>query len=161
MLLIGILAAIAIPSFLGQTLTAKDAAAKSDVRRLASMVHECRLDKSSYKDCNSDNELDGTPGLDWGNGAGEVRVLGANDDDFEAEAKSHSRTGSHNHVFSVIRNANGSWDRHCTPAGAGACPTTRSGSQAAAPRAAAARASTMRGRSPNGIASSVSAPARS
>ena len=160
-ILIGILAAIAIPQFLGQNLQALDAAAKNDSRRLASMVQECKLDKVSYTECNSDAELDGTPGLDWGNGAGQVRVVGAIDDDFEARARSRARTGGQQPGFSVIRGADGSWDR-VRPRGRRRLPRQPDLVVRLLRRGKRRRASSMmRGRSPNGIARSASAPARS
>jgi type IV pilus assembly protein PilA len=123
-LVIGVLAAIAIPSFLGQSLKAKDASAKSDVKRLSLMIEECRAEVSgtNYTRCNSDAELDGTPGLDWGTGAGQVGVLAATAEIYVAYAVSRSRTGSSNHVFYVVKNDDGIAYRVCTPENAGACP---------------------------------------
>jgi type IV pilus assembly protein PilA len=46
-LIIGILAAIALPSFLGQSDKAKDSSAKSDVRNAVSQVESCLADGSS------------------------------------------------------------------------------------------------------------------
>lgn len=127
MLVLAILAAISIPAFLGQNSKAYDASAKNDARRLASMVQECKLDKSSYTDCNSDGELDNTPGLTWGNGAGQVRVVGASDNGFQARATSQARTGNQFHRYTVRRNVDGSWDRICTVPGgtAGVCRNGR------------------------------------
>ena len=125
MLVIGILAAIAIPAFFGQSAKAKDASAKTNVKRLTTMVEECKVETlgNDYRDCNSDNELDGTPGLDWGNGAGQVGMLGNNADVYIAYAVSQSKTGNNNHVFYVIRDDDGISYRVCTPNSAGACPS--------------------------------------
>jgi type IV pilus assembly protein PilA len=122
-LLIGVLAAIAIPSFLGQNLKAKDASAKSNVKQLSLMIEECRTEAigNNYLNCNSDAELDGTPGLDWGSGAGQVGILAATAQVYVAYAVSDSRTGSDNHVFYIVKNA-GMAHRLCTPDNAGACP---------------------------------------
>ncbi len=46
-LIIGILAAIALPTFLGQQKKAQDAAAKSDVRNAVTQVESCIADKPS------------------------------------------------------------------------------------------------------------------
>jgi len=46
-LIIGILAAIALPSFLGQSDKAKDSSAKSDVRNAVSQVESCMADGST------------------------------------------------------------------------------------------------------------------
>jgi type IV pilus assembly protein PilA len=122
-LMVAILAAIAIPSFLGQTDKATDSIAKTDVKRLAGMVEECKLDVPSYNDCDSDIELDDTPGLTWGNGAGEVRVTGASDKEFLASAVSQQETGGSNHVYSIQRTDDGRHLRVCTVPGgtAGGC----------------------------------------
>ena len=123
-LVIGVLAAIAIPSFLGQSLKAKDASAKSNVKRLSQMIEECKTEASgrNYTACNSDAELDGTPGLAWGSGADQVGVLAATADIYVAYAVSTARTGSSNHVFYIVRDDDGVSYRVCTPDGAGACP---------------------------------------
>jgi type IV pilus assembly protein PilA len=122
-LLVTILAAIAIPAFLGQTGKATDSIAKADVKRLSGMVEECKLDVPSYKDCDSAKELNNTPGLTWGNGAGEVRVTGASDDEYLANAVSQEKTGNSNHVFSIQKLADGRSLRVCTVPGgsAGGC----------------------------------------
>ena len=85
-LVIGVLAAIAIPSFLGQSLKAKDASAKSNVKRLSGMVEECKVQSQNadYSMCNSDAELGGTPGLDWGGQPGDVGMFGAAADSYIA-----------------------------------------------------------------------------
>ena len=123
-LVIGILAAIAIPSFLGQSLKAKDASAKSNVKRLSLLIEECKAEApgTDYTNCNSDAELDGTPGLDWGLAAGQVGVFGSFADMYVAYAVSESRTGASNHVFYVIKDTDGVAYRVCTPEKAGACP---------------------------------------
>ena len=47
-LIIGILAAIALPTFLGQQSKGQDAAAKSDARNLVSQVEACFADNQTY-----------------------------------------------------------------------------------------------------------------
>src|SRR3954469_4381359 len=61
-LIIGILAAIALPTFLGQQKKAQDAAAKSDVRNAVTQVESCLADATSAtaKDCAT---AAGNPGL--------------------------------------------------------------------------------------------------
>jgi len=120
---LGVLAAVAIPSFLSQTAKAADAAAKTNAKRLSGMVEECRLEAKSYKNCDKDGDLNGTPGLDWGNKAGEVRVTHAHDDGYTATAVSHQKTGNKNHVFSIVKDSDGTTRRVCdVPGGtAGGC----------------------------------------
>jgi type IV pilus assembly protein PilA len=50
-LIIGILAAIALPTFLGQQKKGQDAAAKSDARNAVSHVEACFSDEQSYTLC--------------------------------------------------------------------------------------------------------------
>jgi type IV pilus assembly protein PilA len=50
-LIIGILAAIALPAFLGQRVKGQDSAAKSDVRNMASEVESCFATKDDYTTC--------------------------------------------------------------------------------------------------------------
>jgi len=54
-LIIGILAAIALPTFLGQQKKAQDAAAKSDVRNAVTQIEDCLADSTatSAPDCGS------------------------------------------------------------------------------------------------------------
>ena len=52
-LIIGILAAIALPTFLGQQKKGQDASAKSDARNLVSHVESCFADKQDYTHCNT------------------------------------------------------------------------------------------------------------
>lgn len=123
-LVIGVLAALAIPTFLGQSLKAKDASAKTNVKRLSAMVEECKVESPSadYTMCNSDAELGDTPGLDWGGQAGEVGMFGASPDAYIGFAVSESKTGNSNHVFFIIKDDQGISYRICAPASAGACP---------------------------------------
>jgi type IV pilus assembly protein PilA len=58
-LIIGILAAIALPAFLGQRAKSQDAAAKSDARNLVSQIESCYTTTNDYQECD-----EGDPGLD-------------------------------------------------------------------------------------------------
>ena len=60
-LIIGILAAIALPTFLGQQKKGQDASAKSDARNLVSQVEACFADTQDYTQCNT--SALGTTGL--------------------------------------------------------------------------------------------------
>ena len=50
-LIIGILAAIALPTFLGQQKKGQDASAKSDARNTVSQVESCFTDEQDYNKC--------------------------------------------------------------------------------------------------------------
>src|SRR3954452_13617321 len=70
-LIIGILAAIALPSFLGQQDKGKDASAKSDARNAVSQIESCYADNppNGYGDC-VDTNLTNT-GLNFGTAKGQ------------------------------------------------------------------------------------------
>src|SRR5213596_3338691 len=50
-LIIGILAAIALPAFLGQRSKGQDSSAKSDARNAVSQIESCFTDAQSYASC--------------------------------------------------------------------------------------------------------------
>ena len=52
-LIIGILAAIALPAFLGQRVKGQDSAAKSDARNMVSEVESCFATKQDYTTCST------------------------------------------------------------------------------------------------------------
>jgi type IV pilus assembly protein PilA len=64
-LIIGILAAIALPAFLGQQQKGEDADAKSNARNTVSQVESCYANEQDYANCNDATELPNT-GLDIG-----------------------------------------------------------------------------------------------
>jgi type IV pilus assembly protein PilA len=73
-LIIGILAAIAIPSFLNQKGKATDISAESNARNLLTQVEACYVQTSDYSQCQTAAELpDNTQ--PWGGGPGQVEVL--------------------------------------------------------------------------------------
>jgi type IV pilus assembly protein PilA len=109
-LIIGILAAIALPTFLGQQAKGQDAAAKSDARNLVSQVESCFADTQTYVSCDSAAELPNT-GLDYGTSAGQVAVdtsPAATSSTFSVTATSKS-----NNTFTITRGASG-YARSCT-----------------------------------------------
>jgi type IV pilus assembly protein PilA len=56
-LIIGILAAIALPTFLGQRGKAQDSSAQSDVRNAVSLMESCFTDNDTYVGCPADPEI--------------------------------------------------------------------------------------------------------
>jgi type IV pilus assembly protein PilA len=95
MLIIGILAAIALPIFLGQQDKGKDSSAKSNARNLVSHVESCYAETETYASCATASALDPT-GLPVGTAAAEVYVVSTSDVSgstgyvIEAEAKSNT-----------------------------------------------------------------------
>src|SRR2546430_8106645 len=90
-LIIGILAAIALPTFLGQRSKAQDASAKSDARNMVSQVESCYATQQAYNQCNTTTALtaDGPTGLAWGTANGQVSVTAAGTDSYTVEAVSN------------------------------------------------------------------------
>lgn len=72
--IIGILAAIALPSFAGRDSVAMDADAKSNVRNLFTHVQSCFAEKEDYTLCDEASELASPSGFSWGTGAGQVEI---------------------------------------------------------------------------------------
>jgi type IV pilus assembly protein PilA len=68
-LIIGILAAIALPSFLGQQKKGQDASAKSDARNMVTQLESCYADAQTYVGC----DVSGS-GIATGSGAGKVSL---------------------------------------------------------------------------------------
>src|SRR3954467_13642804 len=71
-LIVGILAAIALPTFLGQQKKAQDTDAKTNVRQMVTHVEGCFADTQTYANCIPAN-MDPT-GLPIGAGKGKVDV---------------------------------------------------------------------------------------
>jgi type IV pilus assembly protein PilA len=116
---IGILAAVALPIFLGQSSKAQDASGKSDARNMVSQVETCFANTQTYATCATDTALssDGPTGLTWGTGSGQVSVTAAGTNSYTIEAVAQS-----GHKFDVLKAAGGLITRTCTPTGQGSCP---------------------------------------
>jgi type IV pilus assembly protein PilA len=127
-LIIGILAAIALPTFLGQRSKGQDASSKSDARNLVSVVESCYATEQTYVSCDSSSELSGggsePNGLDYGSGQGQVEVLGspaATSNSYTIVG--HSKSGND---FTITKAAGSSITRSCTTTSKGACPASGS-----------------------------------
>jgi type IV pilus assembly protein PilA len=106
-LIIGILAAIALPAFLGQREKGQDASAKSDARNMVSQMESCFTDAQTYTGCPT-----GNTGLTIGTNGGEVNVTGADDDGYVVTG--YSKSG---HTFTITKNkVTGTFDRTATGA---------------------------------------------
>ena len=94
-LIIGILAAIALPNFLGQRNKAQDASAKSDARNMVSQLESCYTDNNTYTGTGNGNScLSGNTGLTLGSAAGDVEVTLASANGYTVVAHSKS-TGNY------------------------------------------------------------------
>jgi len=115
-LIIGILAAIALPAFLGQREKGQDSAAKSNARNMVSHMESCFTDSETYVGCTAKLNSAAT-GLNVGAGAGQVQITAESATGYTVVAKSKSNGG--NRTF-TITHASGSADaRTCTPSGGG------------------------------------------
>jgi len=117
-LIIGILAAIALPTFLGQQKKGQDASAKSNARNLVSQVESCFADNQDYTLCNTASAL-GSTGLAYGAGQGQVSVTASSTTTFSVTATSKSTN-----AFTISRLAAGGYQRTCTTHGVGGCKST-------------------------------------
>jgi type IV pilus assembly protein PilA len=116
-LIIGILAAIALPAFLGQRKKGQDADAKSNARNLVSHVESCFATEQTYVPCKTGYaDLDDS-GLPIGGGTGQVDISGQSVDGYTIVAKSKS-----GNTFTIKKTAGKLVKPYtCTTAGQGAC----------------------------------------
>ena len=122
-LIIGILAAIALPAFLGQQEKGQDADAKSNARNLVSQVESCFATEQDYSLCMTQAQLPNT-GLAWGTGAGQVSVTDADATSYEVTAVSKASSGGA-HTFKITKSGlDQPSARDCEPKGKGGCPTS-------------------------------------
>ena len=129
MLIIGILAAVALPVFLGQQKKGQDASAKSDARNLVSQVESCMSDVTSrdYAQCDTIAELEPSnnkTGLDLADNPadtakGKVGVVsGATTNSYVVKAISQS-----GNIFKITKDSTtGTLVRSCT--GDGGCKSS-------------------------------------
>jgi type IV pilus assembly protein PilA len=115
-LIIGILAAIALPAFLGQKSKGEDADAKSTARSLASQIESCYSNEGAYDNCVPANgNIQGDPhGLDLDN----TTVPTAAGDSYQIVTESES-----GNEFTITKEDGGAAARTCEAEGEGGCPT--------------------------------------
>ncbi len=121
-LIIGILAAIALPAFLGQREKGQDSSAKSDARNMVSQMESCFTDNETYATC---NPTTADTGLNVAAGAGGVQVTGKTTTGYVVTAISKA-TGGGAHTFKITHEGGTKDERTCTPVSKGGCPTNGS-----------------------------------
>jgi len=114
-LIIGILAAIALPSFLGQQKKGQDAVAKSNARNAVSQIETCFTDAETYVGCT----IPTSSGLPVGSGQGQVEAPAAGLSATGYAITAHSKSGCD---FTITRAATGTVSRTASPAAS--CPGT-------------------------------------
>jgi len=116
-LIIGILAAIALPAFLGQQQKGEDADAKSNARNAVSQTESCYANEQDYTKCQT-ADLTNT-GLDLGTNPGQVAVVANGTKGFDVTAKSKSGTS-----FIIKKDpTTGKISRSCSAPKTGGCPS--------------------------------------
>lgn len=114
MLLIGVLAAIALPAFLGHRDKGEDASAKSDARNAVSQVESCYAEHGDYRRCeDADSAMSGA-GLAPG-----VTVSSSS-----ATTYAVARTSASGITFSIAKAPDGEITRECDRHGKGGCPAS-------------------------------------
>jgi type IV pilus assembly protein PilA len=111
-LIIGILAAIALPAFLGQRQKGQDAGAKSDARNLVSAMESCFAGSETYAGCDTSDDVTNS-----GIPASEYSVTPNGTTGYTVTATSKSGT-----TFSIIKSGS-TLTRSCSNSGKGACPS--------------------------------------
>jgi type IV pilus assembly protein PilA len=119
-LIIGILAAIAIPAFLNQKGKANDAAAKSQARTAETAAETYSTDHNGeYTGLNLTNIKEIEPTL----GETSSATLSLPTTATATEYSVKSTSGATTDTFTITRNSTGTITRACTTAGKGGCPT--------------------------------------
>jgi len=113
-LIIGILAAIAIPSLITQRSKAHDVSAKADARSAELAIEQWKQDHDTYNATSADlqtedQDLAGNPRL----------TITGTATTYTVKVRSNSQNSSD---FSVSRDASGHLAHDCSPAGVGGCP---------------------------------------
>ncbi len=120
-LIIGILAAIALPAFLGQQKKGQDAAVKSDVRNAVSQMETCFANKQTYVGCNAAEVNKESTGIDLVDAAppaaGKVAITDQSASGYKLTGVSKSTNS-----FVITKDATtGVLARTCSPADNGGC----------------------------------------
>jgi type IV pilus assembly protein PilA len=113
-LIIGILAAIALPAFLGQRQKGQDSAAKSDARNLASHMESCFTNAETYVGCGASADVTNS-GIALGAADGQAEVTAGTLTGYTIVG--HSRSGND---FTYDK-AGSTVTRTCTTGGTGGC----------------------------------------
>jgi type IV pilus assembly protein PilA len=115
-LIIGILAAIALPAFLGQRQKGQDADAKSNARNIVSHLESCFAGEQTYVGCDTSQDVTDS-GIPRGGGNGQVSISGLGAGAYTVVGNSKS-----GNKFTIAKSG-GTVSRSCTTVGKGGCPS--------------------------------------
>jgi type IV pilus assembly protein PilA len=115
-LVIGILAAIALPAFLGERSKGQDADAKSNARNLVSSLESYYASERKYTGAQASQEITRS-GIQIGTGQGKAELT-LDDDTYTIVAHSRSDT-----KFTIEKDEDGELIRTCDHDGQGGCPS--------------------------------------
>ncbi|MEA2381877.1 MAG: type pilus assembly protein PilA [Solirubrobacteraceae bacterium] len=126
-LIIGILAAIALPTFLGQQKKGQDAGLKSDARNAVSQVESCLVDEP-IANCTKSSTATGS-GLADANLPSTVTITAGSTAGTYTVAAANATSGSGN-TFQIAKDSAGTYTRTCgqgtglATKGKGSCPAS-------------------------------------
>jgi type IV pilus assembly protein PilA len=104
-LIIGILAAVALPTFLGQRDKGFDSDAKSNARNIQTLVEGCGVENAgNYALCDTKDEL-GDKSAPIGAGEGLVAITDGGQETYTITATSKTKDGGANRTFVIKRTA--------------------------------------------------------
>jgi type IV pilus assembly protein PilA len=109
-LIIGILAAIALPQFLSQRVKAQNSAAKSDARNMVTHVEACYSTYQDYTQCTGPAGLGSGTGISLGTGRGQTNVTAT------ATTYSVTSTSVNGDTFTIRKGSNWVDVRECVAA---------------------------------------------
>ena len=119
-LIIGILAAIALPAFLNQRGKAQDTEAKSEVRTMQTAMETYYTDEQDYSGIADAADLTAIePAI--GSGKAVPEVVDSTETSYEVQSTSKT-----DNVFTIIKNDDGTVLRECAPTGEFGCPVSGS-----------------------------------
>ena len=126
-LILGMLAAIALPAYVGHQKKGKDSDAQSNARNLSSRVELCYATQEDYRQCDTNEELGEDTGLSYGTAPGEVSVVTAGEKTYKITAISKAESDGSKHTFTLEHTASGVTDRTCTAGSTNKNGSCRSG----------------------------------
>lgn len=113
-LILGIIAAIALPAYMGHQKKSKDADAQSNARNLTSRIELCFATQETYEECDTNEELGEDTGLPYGSSPGEVSIVESGPSTYKVTAVSKAKSDGSNHTFTIEHTGAGTNDRTCT-----------------------------------------------